>query len=325
MAGLQDFFTDNTGTYGAFVQGEQRGRDINKEQALADYTAQERPLNLQAKSLANQTTEAGLGSILAKSQMDQAGLPDAIEAKKAEHLAKMDDNKLKMFGNYGQKLGMMGAYLNSIPGPARLAEFQRLAGETGIGLDRAQEFLSGDPADLPKRLQEMGREMTLSAADTIKARALQADKDAGDLKLQESRNKGMLDVAGVRVDAARETAEAKERQRQATMKAEQRFVQLNGIPASKRTPEEQAEFRSLTAFVLAQRAAAANQTGAEIVGGSPVTTPSGRISETVDAITGPQVGRVVSETLPQGAVFLKTTPDGQRVYQLPNGKKIIGD
>jgi hypothetical protein len=306
MAGLQDYFTDDQGTYGAFNQGQQRAINQNDVQAQQNFLAQQRPLQLQQQDLANQTTQAGLGSITARSAIDSAGVDDAIAAKKAAHLQTMDDNQLKSFANNGQKLAMIGAAIKNVPPAARVAAFQSMAQQYGIGTDRAADYLNGDPETLPQRLSDTGRDIILSTGDTIKARALNADKDASDERQNKYRTDQALSIAELRAQAQRDAA----RQKAGNVKPDVRMAQLLAIPADQRNQDQTNEIASLADFIYTQKSLGANQVSPEIVSGKDVTTPAGR---TADAAARLSAKPTQAQMTPQGNDVVGTS-NGVPVY-----------
>lgn len=183
---LADYFTADTGLYGAALAGEQRGKERQAADLKALYAAQDRPfeqekMRLTNEGLANTNEAAGLTNQLNRSQ-----LGNKITAANTAFDLDQDAARMKKQAAYGEKLSSIAAQLSSMPPPMRNAAFREMALEAGIGLDnpRAQQFLSTDPNKLPGLLNEIGSGMAKSSAEFIRKMAEDKQKQDAEMAKQ---------------------------------------------------------------------------------------------------------------------------------------------
>lgn len=186
MAGLADYFTNDTGLYGAALAGEQRGRDRAAADLKALYAMQDRPLEQEKLRLGNEGLAAANEAAALTNQVNRSQVGNKIAAANTAFDLDQDTAKLKQQANYGQKISAIAAQLKAVPPLARGAAFRQMAAEAGIGLDnpRAQQFLNTDPNKLPDLLNEIGTGMATSSAEHIRKMAEEKQKQDAEFAKQ---------------------------------------------------------------------------------------------------------------------------------------------
>jgi hypothetical protein len=181
MADLNDLFKVAPGM-ASFFTGQQQSLDqTNKQtenarlaQVLLDLqqkhsqNEQSFPLDLEAKRLGNQTTEAKLPGERAKSLLEQLGAQQKQETVGSDTQAAISNNQKTVstnqsdqYGRYMNDLMQFGGMLEKVPVPMRVATLKQMLDGAGYANMPPQLFqmVSADPQRMPQALREAASAM----------------------------------------------------------------------------------------------------------------------------------------------------------------------
>lgn len=332
---LADYFTDDTGLYGAVNQGEDRELARQKAADEAAFLAQSRPYDIQQKAATAASTQATADKIGLENDFTRNQMPNKINKANSDFGVDMDTNRIKMMGGFGQKLATIGALLRDVPPPARLAAFQKFVADNGINLrdnPAAQQFLNTDPNELPGLLSNMGRNMIFSSADFITKQAQQKQQDDAAMARQKYSSDSSAGASRYAADAglkrAEMTAQGKNDFITSLRKAADPVKQYSMlVTEAKRLESIDPDTSNLYTQMALQVQPAAE---AKIKSATPGSADLGGMG--IDTVPAPNIsppstpktsGRSLN-SLPQGARQIGTS-GGKPVYQTPDGKRFIGE
>lgn len=302
----------------AYNQNDLKGKQ--QETGLAELM---NPIKVRQAGLNADTTEAQLPGVRANSslQSDKANLSTMTFGNQLDEMVKGHEFKdrereLKEIQGAGQAYGQAGAYLGSIPVPARTAAAKQMLG----GYWRP-EFEQMDPNDLADTLSTAGKWMTEAQQKFMMQQAGLEAKGNNALALQDKKSQAAESLAKFKVEAKRISDATKA---QPLPRREQVLGQLLQQIAQETDPERkevlQNTYNELAAQVYQEKLniASASATGKPDIGAmTGLPTKPAPATPQLGAGNNPATADPNLAKLPQGTKAL-----GNGIYQLPDGTKI---